>query len=77
MCGLSSSRSSWDWTISEAANAYMFRTDIQYALESSNLRTKACPSGPWNAYKKLVVDDDLAAGINERHHDGLGRKNSI
>ena len=32
MCGLAFIMEFMDWTIPEAANAYMFRTDIQYAL---------------------------------------------
>ena len=62
MCGLTFIMEFMDWTIPEAANAYMFRTDIQYALnlepehQSMSERTV-------ERYKKLVVEDDLAAGI--------------
>jgi len=62
MCGLVFITEFMDWTISEAANAYMFRTDIQYALNLEPEKQSMCERTV-ERYKKLVVEDDLAAGI--------------
>ena len=48
-----------DWTSSQAAEAYMFHTDIQYAL---NLEPAAeMSSRTVERYQKLFREDDLAA----------------
>lgn len=51
-----------NWTVDEAADAYMFHADVQYALnlepenQSMSVRTV-------ERYKKHLVEDELAAGI--------------
>jgi hypothetical protein len=62
MCGLVFITEFMDWTIPEAANAYMFRTDIQYALNLEP-ENQSMSERTVERYKKLVVEDDLAAGI--------------
>ncbi len=62
MCGLVFIMEFMDWTIPEAANAYMFRTDIQYALNLEPEK-QSMSERTVERYKKLVVDDDLAARI--------------
>jgi hypothetical protein len=62
MCGLVFITEFMDWTIPEAANAYMFRTDIQYALNLEPEK-QSMSERTVERYKKLVVEDDLAARI--------------
>jgi hypothetical protein len=62
MCGLVFITEFMDWTISEAAKAYMFRTDIQYALNLEPEK-QSMSERTVERYKKLVVEDDLAARI--------------
>jgi hypothetical protein len=62
MCGLAFIMEFMDWTIPEAANAYMFRNDIQYAL-NLDPENQSMSERTVERYKKLVVEDDLAAGI--------------
>lgn len=62
MCGLVFITEFMDWTVPEAANAYMFRTDIQYALNLEP-ENQSMSERTVERYKKLVVEDDLAAGI--------------
>jgi hypothetical protein len=62
MCGLVFIMEFMDWTIPEAANAYMFRTDIQYALNLEPEK-QSMSERTVERYKKLVVEDDLAARI--------------
>jgi len=62
MCGLILIMEFLDWTISDAADAYMFRADIQYALnldpENQSMSTRTV-----ERYKKLIVEDELAGRI--------------
>jgi hypothetical protein len=62
VCGLIFMMEFRDWTISEAANAYMFWTDIQYAL-NLDPENQSMSERTVERYKKLVVEDDLAAEI--------------
>jgi len=62
MCGLVFITEFMDWTITEAANAYMFRTDIQYALNLEPEK-QSMSDRTVERYKKLIVEDDLAAQI--------------
>jgi hypothetical protein len=62
MCGLVFITEFMDWTIPDAANAYMFRADIQYALNLEP-ENQSMSERTVERYKKLVVEDDLAAGI--------------
>jgi hypothetical protein len=62
MCGLVFITEFMDWTIPEAANAYMFRTDIQYALNLEP-ENQSMSERTVERYKKLVIEDDLAAMI--------------
>ena len=63
MCGLVFITEFMDWTIPEAANAYMFRTDIQYAL-NLDPENQSMSERTVERYKKLVVADNaLAAQI--------------
>ena len=62
MCGLLLIMEFKNWTQAEAAEAYMFNVDVQYALnlepahQSMSVRTI-------QRYEKLVVEDDLAGSI--------------
>lgn len=51
-----------NWTAGEASEAYMFNADIQYALnlqpENQSLSSRSV-----ERYKKLMVEDEMAAGI--------------
>lgn len=62
MCGLVFIMEFKDWTVPEAANAYMFRNDIQYALNLEPEKQSMCQRTV-ERYRKLVVEDDLAAQI--------------
>jgi len=60
------------WTAQQAAEAYMFRTDVQYAL---NLEPGAeLSSRTLERYQKLVRDNDLAAQIFDRVTGALTAK---
>jgi hypothetical protein len=61
MAGLVFLADFFGWTAQEAAEAYIFRTDVQYAL---NLEPGATVSSRTiERYQKLFRDDDLAAQI--------------
>jgi hypothetical protein len=49
-------------TMFEAANAYMFRNDIQYAL-NLDPENQSMSERTVERYMKLIVEDELAAGI--------------
>jgi hypothetical protein len=62
----------FDWTAQDAAEAYIFRTDVQYAL---NLEPGAAVSARTvERYQKLFREDDLAARIFEEVTDRLVRE---
>ena len=61
-----------DWTSSQAAEAYMFHTDMQYAL---NLEPAAeMSSRTVERYQKLFREDDLAALTFSKVAEGLVKK---
>ena len=61
MAGLVFLADFFDWTAQEAVEAYIFRTDVQYAL---NLEPGAAVSTrTLERYQKLFRDDDLAARV--------------
>jgi hypothetical protein len=51
-----------DWTPAEAAHAYMFYTDVQYALNLDPSQQSCCPRTV-ERYQVLLRDDDLASQI--------------
>lgn len=64
MCGLIFLMEFKDWTAAEAARAYMFHVDIQYALNLAP-ENQSMSSRTVERYKKLLVEDDLAGQIME------------
>ena len=64
MCGLIFLMEFMDWTAEEAASAYMFRVDIQYAL-NLDPENQSMSSRTVQRYKKLMVEDSLAGRIME------------
>ena len=64
MCGLIFLMEFNNWTAEEAAHAYMFRVDIQYAL-NLDPENQSMSSRTVERYKKLIVEDNLAGGIME------------
>jgi hypothetical protein len=63
-CGLIFLMEFMNWTAEEAASAYMFRVDIQYALNLDPER-QSMSSRTVERYKKLIVEDGLAGRIME------------
>ena len=61
MAGLVFLADFFDWTAQEAAEAYIFRSDVQYALNQEPGVTVS--SRTVERYQKLFRDDDLAAQI--------------
>jgi hypothetical protein len=51
-----------DWTVAEAAHAYMFYTDVQYALNLEPAQQSCCVRTV-ERYRELLRDDDLARQI--------------
>lgn len=64
MCGLIFLMEFKSWTAEEAARAYMFHVDIQYAL-NLDPENQSMSSRTVERYKKLLVEDDLAGRIME------------
>ena len=64
MCGLVFIMEFKDWSAEEAAQAYMFHADIQYALNLAP-ENQSLSSRTVERYKKLIVEDDLAGRIME------------
>jgi hypothetical protein len=64
MCGLIFLMEFRNWTAEEAAYAYMFHADIQYAL-NLDPENQSMSSRTVERYKKLIVEDDLAGRIME------------
>jgi len=64
MCGLIFLMEFRNWTAEEAACAYMFHADIQYAL-NLDPENQSMSSRTVERYKKLIVEDDLAGRIME------------
>ncbi len=64
MCGLIFLMEFNHWTAEEAAHAYMFRVDVQYAL-NLDPENQSMSSRTVERYKKLIVKDDLAGRIME------------
>ena len=64
MCGLVFIMEFKDWSAEEAAQAYMFHADIQYAL-NLDPENQSMSSRTVERYKKLIVEDDLAGRIME------------
>jgi len=62
MCGLVFIMEFKDWSAEEAAQAYMFHADIQYALNLAP-ENQSLSSRTVERYKKLIVEDDLAGRI--------------
>jgi Transposase DDE domain len=61
MAGLVFLADFFDWTAAEAAEAYIFRSDVQYALNTEP-GAEVC-SRTVERYQKLFRDDELAAGV--------------
>ena len=73
MAGLVFLADFFDWTAEEAAEVYIFRSDVQYAL---NLEPGVAVSTrtPSNAIRRLFRDDELAtSGLPRRDHP-VGRE---
>jgi hypothetical protein len=51
-----------DWTLSEASHAYMFYTDVQYALNLDPAQQSCCVR-TLERYRDFLRDDDLASQI--------------
>ncbi len=64
MCGLIFIMEFQDWTAEEAADAYVFHSDIQYAL-NLDPENQSLSSRTVERYKKLIVEDELAGRIME------------
>ena len=64
VCGLIFLMEFNNWTAEEAAHAYMFRVDIQYAL-NLDPENQSMSSRTVERYKRLIVADDLAGRIME------------
>lgn len=64
MCGLIFLMEFRNWTAEEAARAYMFHVDIQYAL-NLDPENQSMSSRTVERYKRLIVRDDLAGRIME------------
>jgi hypothetical protein len=64
MCGLIFLMEFMNWTVEEAARAYMFHVDIQYAL-NLDPENQSMSSRTVERYKRLIVKDDLAGRIME------------
>ncbi len=64
MCGLIFIMEFKNWSAEEAAQAYMFHTGIQYAL-NLDPENQSLSSRTVERYKKLIVEDDLAGRIME------------
>ena len=64
MCGLIFLMEFKDWTPGEAAQAYMFHADLQYAL-NLDPENQSMSSRTVERYKKLIVDGELAGRIME------------
>jgi hypothetical protein len=64
MCGLIFLMEFKKWTAEEAARAYMFHVDIQFAL-NLDPENQSMSSRTVERYKKLFVEDDLAGRIME------------
>jgi hypothetical protein len=62
MCGLILIMEFKDWTQGEAAQAYMFNADVQYALNLEPAHQTMC-ARTIQRYQKLLVEDDLAGSI--------------
>jgi len=64
MCALVFIMEFKDWTAAEAARAYMFNADLQYAL-NLDPENQSMSSRTVERYKKLIVEDELAGQIME------------
>ena len=64
MCGLIFLMEFNNWTAEEAARAYMFHADLQYAL-NLDPENQSLSSRTVERYKKLIVEDNLAGRIME------------
>jgi hypothetical protein len=65
MCGLVFIMEFKNWTAEDAAQAYMFHADIQYAL-NLDPENQSLSSRSVERYKRLIVEDDLAGRIMEQ-----------
>ena len=64
MCGLIFIMEFRNWTAEEAADAYVFHSGIQYAL-NLDPENQSLSSRTVERYKKLIVEDELAGQIME------------
>jgi len=64
MCGLIFIMEFKNWTAEEAAQAYMFHADVQYAL-NLDPENQSLSSRSVERYKRLIVEDELAGRIME------------
>jgi len=65
MAGLLLIKEFEDWTTREAADAYMFHVEVQYALNLRPVNQSLCER-TIERYEKIFVDNDLAAVTMER-----------
>lgn len=73
MCGLIFIMEFKNWTAEDAAQAYMFHADIQYAL-NLDPENQSLSSRTVERYKRLIVEDDLAGRIMEEITTALVEK---
>jgi hypothetical protein len=69
IAGLLFLQETFDWTNAEAVEAYLFRTDVQFALNLEPGRDELCDR-TLERYRKHFLDDDLAA---QTIHEVTGR----
>jgi hypothetical protein len=69
IAGLLFLQETFDWTNAEAVEAYLFRTDVQFALNLEPGRDELCDR-TLERYRKQFIDDDLAA---QTIHEVTGR----
>ena len=62
-----------DWTPEQAANAYIFHTDVQYALNLEPAGQSLC-ARTVERYQKLFIDNEIAAEVMLRVTDGIAQK---
>jgi hypothetical protein len=73
VCGLIFIMEFKNWTAEDAAQAYMFHADIQYAL-NLDPENQSLSSRTVERYKRLIVEDELAGRIMEEITTALVEK---